>query len=371
MKKEKNINRLLWISGIPAAYTRKLHDEMDRLLDGNIKYLFFEKAIKYAKQRNYEDGELSKNSILVNIWNVRIIIKLLFNFALDKNAGVFISGIYPLPLLLMNFVVSFLPCKKIFWSDINAINALSWNIVKKNIYKIILRNVDVIMVIGSTNAIFYQWLLGQKKYSNCKILYFPYQNNSKMSLTTNPSKDYNKEKVRFLYVGRLDTAKNVGTIINAAGLIYLNGQKDFELTIVGTGKEEGALKTRVKALEITECVNFTGSIKSSEVYTYFELNDVFILASTFEPWGVVIDEALNSGLALIGTVWAGASMDRILDGYNGYRLLSMSPDYIAEIMKKYIENRQLLEEHKHNSLTYSEKQNNLEISLTSILQLFK
>ena len=43
----------------------------------------------------------------------------------------------------------------------------------------------------------------------------------------------------------------------------------------------------------------------------------FVLPSTFEPWGVVVHEAVATGLPVVCTDACGASTRLVLDGYNG------------------------------------------------------
>ena len=49
------------------------------------------------------------------------------------------------------------------------------------------------------------------------------------------------------------------------------------------------------------------------------MGDVFVLPSEDEPWGLVINEAMCSGLPIVASERVGAAADLIQPGYNGFR----------------------------------------------------
>ena len=51
---------------------------------------------------------------------------------------------------------------------------------------------------------------------------------------------------------------------------------------------------------------------------YYAVADVLVLPSEREPWGLVINEAMNAGTAVIVSDQVGAAADLVEDGVNGY-----------------------------------------------------
>ena len=51
----------------------------------------------------------------------------------------------------------------------------------------------------------------------------------------------------------------------------------------------------------------------------YAMADVFVLPSADEPWGLVINEAMGSGLPIVASERVGAAADLIRPGYNGFR----------------------------------------------------
>lgn len=103
-------------------------------------------------------------------------------------------------------------------------------------------------------------------------------------VTQPPYKARQKVK-KFVYVGRLTRVKNLEWLINRFAM-----HPEIELTIIGAGELEAHLKSIAP-----ENVKFTGPIPNSQLPKYYQEADVFVLPSSSEPYGLVVEEALNNG----------------------------------------------------------------------------
>jgi glycosyltransferase involved in cell wall biosynthesis len=119
-------------------------------------------------------------------------------------------------------------------------------------------------------------------------------------------KEYKK---RFLYIGRLSPEKNLKMLIE-----IFNTLPTCTLTLIGTGPQEIELKNIAN-----ENIIFVGQVENSNLQKYFIDNDIFILPSIAEPWGLVVEEALYFGLPVMVSRNCGAS-ELIDNGKNGYIL---------------------------------------------------
>ncbi len=63
-------------------------------------------------------------------------------------------------------------------------------------------------------------------------------------------------------------------------------------------------------------VHFLGAINNKELSGYYQKMDVFVLPSLIEPWGLVVEEALNNGLPVIVSDRVGCA-EEIIDESNG------------------------------------------------------
>ena len=105
----------------------------------------------------------------------------------------------------------------------------------------------------------------------------------------------------FLYVGRLATEKNLLFLIEV-----FNELPQFNLSIIGYGPQERELKEMAN-----ENVFFVGAVPNKELPRYYQKSDVFVLPSISEPWGLVVEEALNNGLPVIVSNRVGCKDDLV------------------------------------------------------------
>ena len=121
----------------------------------------------------------------------------------------------------------------------------------------------------------------------------------------------------FLYVGRLSPEKNVGGLIRAYAEYRRRGG-DWRLVLVGGGPEEQALREEASASGFAGDIEFAGLRSSSELPGYYAHAACFVLPSKCEPWGLVVNEAMASGLPVIVSNRCGAAEDLVVDGRNGF-----------------------------------------------------
>ena len=83
-------------------------------------------------------------------------------------------------------------------------------------------------------------------------------------------------------------------------------------------------------------VFFVGFKQKEELSQYYAISDLFVLPSTQEVWGLVLNEAVACGLPVITTDKVGASTDLIKDGVNGYVVESRNAEHLCDAMKKVL-----------------------------------
>ena len=82
---------------------------------------------------------------------------------------------------------------------------------------------------------------------------------------------------------------------------------DFCLDIVGDGPLKDKLSEMVKELSLADVVNLTGGKDPKEVLSYMRGADIFLFTSNYlEGWGAVVNEAMQSGCAVVASGEAGA-----------------------------------------------------------------
>lgn len=115
------------------------------------------------------------------------------------------------------------------------------------------------------------------------------------------------EKTLLLYVGRLAPEKEIGQIRDV-----LQTHPDMCLAIVGDGPERQLLEDHFKGMNVV----FTGFLHGQELAQAYASSDVFVFPSTTETLGLVILEAMASGLPVVAAR-SGPSCEQIEDGVTG------------------------------------------------------
>lgn len=133
-------------------------------------------------------------------------------------------------------------------------------------------------------------------------------------------------KVVFLYVGRLIERKNVDVLIQA---VQRAADERAALVIVGAGEEQAELEALARG---DRRVIFAGRITPDELPLYYALSDALVLPARAEPWGLVINEAMACGLAVIAHARCGAAVD-LVGSDNGVALATFEVDELAAAIK--------------------------------------
>jgi len=122
-----------------------------------------------------------------------------------------------------------------------------------------------------------------------------------------------------LFASKLQTRKRCADLIEAYARLVGTGDcvaSTPYLLIVGDGEERGRLETQVKERAL-DSVRFCGFRNQSELPSFFDLASVFVLPSEHEPWGLIVNEVMNAGRAVIVSDDVGCQPDLITDGVEG------------------------------------------------------
>lgn len=133
------------------------------------------------------------------------------------------------------------------------------------------------------------------------------------------SQEAPRRPLRHIYVGRLVDVKNVGLLIE---VFNRNG---LPLTIVG----DGELREKLQAVAKPN-IEFAGFVNNDELGMVYQAHDVFILPSYYEPWGLVVEEALYWGLPVIVSDKVGSSVDMVKELGTGLIFKSRDADSLQQ-----------------------------------------
>ena len=88
------------------------------------------------------------------------------------------------------------------------------------------------------------------------------------------------------------------------------------LMFIGDGSQRKSLEERAGTMNWSS-IKFLGFRNQTELPQYYDLCDVLVLPSAFEPWGLVINEVMNAGRAVVVSDQVGCGPDLVRPGENG------------------------------------------------------
>ncbi|MGB3556044.1 MAG: glycosyltransferase, partial [Jannaschia sp.] len=128
---------------------------------------------------------------------------------------------------------------------------------------------------------------------------------------------------RLLSVGRLVSAKNISTMLDAlAGLP--TGTARY--TLLGDGELRAELTRKAARLGLTETVRFAGYV--ADIRPYLNEADIFVIPSLWEGFGLAAVEAMNAGLPVVASDIPGL---REVVGDDGTCGILVDPNSAVEI----------------------------------------
>jgi glycosyltransferase involved in cell wall biosynthesis len=123
----------------------------------------------------------------------------------------------------------------------------------------------------------------------------------------------------FLACSRFTPKKNLIGLLNAyARYRRLHNAGAWSLVIVGDGEQRPELLLTCEQLKLTDHVLLAGAKPYSEIPAYYGLAGAFVHASTTEQWGLVVNEAMASGLPVLVSNRCGCAPDLVEEGRNGF-----------------------------------------------------
>jgi glycosyltransferase involved in cell wall biosynthesis len=124
--------------------------------------------------------------------------------------------------------------------------------------------------------------------------------------------------VKSCWAGRFIPLKKPEQMLRLARDLRKGGY-DFRLQMVGAGEMEKSLKEMARAYQVEDRIIFHGVCSPNRVREIMEECHILVLTSNrIEGWGAVINEAMNSGLAVVASSCAGAPGFLIENGENGF-----------------------------------------------------
>ncbi len=198
---------------------------------------------------------------------------------------------------------------------------------KQGFFHLLRQLVDAVLPIGSLNAAYWDTYLGD----GIPQFLMPYavdnaffRSRSVSAAVARPALAQEFElapgRQVILFASKLQTRKRCADLLEAYLRLCTDRREraapEPYLLIVGDGEERARLEQAAIAAGTTG-IRLCGFRNQSELPRFFDLADVFVLPSRHEPWGLIVNEVMNAGRAVILSDDVGCQPDLMTDGVEG------------------------------------------------------
>lgn len=137
-----------------------------------------------------------------------------------------------------------------------------------------------------------------------------------------------------LYVGQLIRRKGIAYLLDELKQV---ADLSWRLDIAGDGPLRRELAVSAREGGLADRIRFLGFVQPDGLGDIYRAADILVMPSFNEVWGLVLHEALLSGVFVIGSDRAAASHALIREGENGYMISPNEPGAFAGAIRKALE----------------------------------
>lgn len=266
--------------------------------------------------------------------------------------AVWVHGYYNLNCLQAIFAARLLRIPVILRSEAplnDRVRTKTTRLVKRFFFTILRQAVHCIAITGKAHVEYWQQYLG----SGMPIFFMPYAVDNQYFSRRAADASEKREELRrelnmqagrlvFLFASKLQTRKRCIDLVDA--FLKLSQAPGVEppayLLIIGDGEERVALERRIQESGVSS-IRMLGFRNQSELQRFFDLCDVFILPSIHEQWGLIVNEVMNAGRAVVLSDEVGCHPELVEDGTNGFIFPAQNVDALSAILHRFIEDPSL------------------------------
>jgi len=180
------------------------------------------------------------------------------------------------------------------------------------------------------------------------IFYLP---NSIDTQTFKQIPKFSINKLKLVTIGSLVSKKNHRFLIEVVNEL-IKKNIDVELTIIGEGKLKNELQDLINDLKLTNYINLIGNQK--DIPGYLNKSTLYVHSATYEPFGLVLLEAMASGTPIVSLNGNG-NKELITNYENGFILDEPNVQLFVEKIIELNEDPKLYEQFQKNGIEFSQQ----------------
>jgi glycosyltransferase involved in cell wall biosynthesis len=142
---------------------------------------------------------------------------------------------------------------------------------------------------------------------------------------------------------------------------------DVELNILGDGVSKSKLETLIQTLELSDNILMRGNVDYPE--SYLQNSTLYLHTASYEPFGLVLLEAMACGLPVVCTD-GGGNRDLIEEGINGFMVKERDPKRLADKIELLLTDSELRQQMGENAHVFAQ-QFSIETYVDRLLELYQ
>lgn len=332
------------IDNIITPYEIARYNAINKVLNGNLEVWFRQKSIDGIRKSNLPEPDFKYRILNNGFFKIDII--YLLNRNKSKIKRVICCGWDSFVYLYAFCFCRINNIRFTLWSG-STFFEMTWQ--RKIIYplvKFIVSRTDDYIAYG-TRAKEYLLSLGAKKekikifLNSVDVDYF-YHNSEKIKKGKTKLKEkylISTEDTIFLFVGQLIERKGIKELLSAF-VIISDIIPSVTLLIAGKGRLGSWIEQFINEHPRIK-IKLLGYIQYYKLPEIYSLSDVLVLPSKEEVWGLVVNEALASGIPVIVSNVAGSSADLIGEN-NGEIINEITESAILDAIKRYMQKKEYI-----------------------------
>jgi len=164
-----------------------------------------------------------------------------------------------------------------------------------------------------------------------------------------PSNIATGEEQSIIFVGRFSRQKDIKSLLDIWNIVH-NCHPEWKLQIYGGyGNEQNKLLPIINKMDS----NIHVYEPTPNIMAKYKENSILVMTSAFEPFGLVLVEAMSSGLPVVAFDCPFGPSDIIADGKDGFLVKDRNIQEFADKVCLLIENKELRKEMGHSGIKAS------------------
>ncbi|MCG3733165.1 glycosyltransferase [Vibrio cincinnatiensis] len=306
-------------------------------------------AIDKSQQYDW-DVDLTNEILKANVYGNKLSLKLIFYFFKYYNTERFFMVGWSNPTTKVIFIIScILKINLFMWFDLpdEARNRNFFSVNIRRFFYFLLRRSNIkIFCVGEITKEYFL----SRGFSSSRLTNLPVQ----VEIASGKKNNITRDTLNIFAGSRLTYDKGFDLLITA--LAALPTSASIKLRLAGTGPEQDKLQLQAKSLGMTDTIEFVGWLSPKQYQEELANCDVFVHPARVDAYGATV-LALASGTPVIGSNKAGAVIDCLIDGVNGFTYSPESTEELAQLIYRFYENRSLVLSFSVNALRIANQHN--------------